>query len=79
MMIAQPILAGPDGSDRNVVRITTLCYPILLIVFFRIFDLSRFLKNRIAIIIYLIGLHLWSLHPTFSKIKIFDFLRFSLN
>ena len=79
MMIAQPILAGPDGSDRNVVRITTLCYPILLIVFFRIFDLSRFLKNRVAIVIYLIGLHFWSLHPTFSTIKIFDFLRFNLN
>ena len=33
MMIAQPILAGPDGSDRNVVRIATLCYPILVILY----------------------------------------------
>ena len=26
MMIGQPILAGPDYSGRNVVRIATLCY-----------------------------------------------------
>ncbi len=78
MMIAQPILAGPDGSERNVVRITTLCYPILVISIFNIFDFKKITNKKIMIYIYLIGLHLWSLHPTFSNVKIFEFLRFSL-
>ena len=33
MMIAQPILAGPDGSDRNVVRITNSVIQYLLFSF----------------------------------------------
>ena len=78
MMIAQPILAGPDGSERNVVRITTLCYPILVIFIFNIFDFKKITNNKILVYTYLIGLHLWSLHPTFSNVKIFEFLRFSL-
>lgn len=79
MMISQPILAGPDGSERNVVRIATLSYPILVIAIFNIFNFEKMLKNKILILLYLIGLHIWSMHPTFSNIRIFEFLRFSLN
>ena len=79
MMIAQPILAGPDGSDRNVVRIATLSYPILVIGIFNVFNFEKITNNKLIVFLYLIGLHIWSLHPTFSSVKIFEFLRFSLN
>ena len=52
MMIAQPILAGPDGSERNVVRITTLCYPILVIFIFNIFDFKKLLTKNFGIYLF---------------------------
>ena len=45
LMIGQPIAAGPDGSLGNVVRIANLCFPILTLVIFYIFDFSNFLKK----------------------------------
>lgn len=76
MMIGQPILAGPDGSLRNVVRITTLCYPILVSLLFYNFNLNNFLSKNFLYICFIIGLFLWSLHPTFSIFSFFSFLRF---
>ena len=76
MMIAQPILGGPDNSGRNVVRIATLCYPILLMGIFYMFDFSSFLKKNFVFYSLIIFFHMWSLHPTFSKINFFSFLRF---
>lgn len=76
MMIGQPILGGPDNSLRNVVRITTLCYPILVVVLFYSLSLKSFILNTYLYYIYIAGLFFWSLHPTFSKFTIFSFLRF---
>ncbi len=76
MMIAQPILGGPLNSGRNVVRIASLCYPILLIGVFYLLDFSSLLKKNYIFYSLLVFFHLWSLHPTFSKIEFFGFLRF---
>ena len=76
MMIGQPILGGPDNSLRNVVRIATLCYPILVVVLFYSLSLKSFILNTYLYYIYIAGLFFWSLHPTFSKFTIFSFLRF---
>ena len=76
MMIAQPILGGPENSGRNVVRIATLCYPILLTGMFYLFNFSYFLKNNFIFYSLIIFFHFWSLHPTFSITNVFDFLRF---
>ena len=76
MMIAQPILGGPINSGRNAVRIATLCYPTLLMGIFYMFDFSSFLKNNFKFYGLIIFFHLWSLHPTFSKINFFGILRF---
>ena len=76
MMISQPILGGPENSGRNVVRIATLCYPVLLMGIFYAFDFESFLKKNFVFYNLLIFFHLWSLHPTFSKIDFFSFLRF---
>ncbi len=76
MMIGQPILAGPDGSLRNVVRIATLCYPILVSLLFYKFDITKVLNNNLIFYSFVIGLFLWSFHPTFSIISFFGILRF---
>ena len=76
MMIAQPILAGPDGSLRNIVRISTLCYPIIVSLLFYRYDISKIINNNLIFITYIVGLFFWSLHPTFSIFDFFGFLRF---
>ena len=76
MMIAQPILAGPDGSLRNIVRISTLCYPIIVSLLFYRYDISKIINNNLIFFTYVAGLFIWSLHPTFSIFDFFGFLRF---
>ena len=76
LMIAQPFAAGPDGSSRNVVRIASLCYPILLCLIFYSFNFQRLFSKKIIFYIFLICLQIWSLHPTFSIFKFFSVLRF---
>jgi hypothetical protein len=76
MMVGQPILGGPDASSRNVVRIATLCYPIILMAIFYIYDFKYFFNKKIIFFLLLIFFHIWSLHPTFSSTNIFSFLRF---
>ena len=74
-MIGQPIAAGPDGSLGNVVRIANLCFPILTLVIFYIFDFSNFFKNKIVFLVFIFGLFLVNA-PDISTIKIFSILRF---
>ena len=76
LMIAQPILGGPDYTQRNVMRIASLSYVIAsLFVFFR-FDINRLFKNNYYFIIFLCGLFLWSLHPLYSIFDFFKIIRF---
>jgi len=76
MMIGQPILAGPDGSVNNVGRIANLCFPILTIFCFYVWNFQKFTKNNYLFYTFVSGMFLWSLHPTFSIFKIFGILRF---
>ena len=76
MMIAQPYLGGPTSTGRNIVRITTLCYPILTILIFYSFDLKKIINNNLIFFPYLFSLFFWSLHPTFSIFKFFGVFRF---
>ena len=76
MMIGQPIIAGPDGSTGNVVRIANLCFPILTVFIFYIWNFQKFVKNNYLFYTFVFGLFLWSLHPTFSIFKFFGSLRF---
>lgn len=76
MMIAQPILGGPDHSTNNVGRIANLSYPMLTFVFFYIFNFKRFVEKNFLFYIFIMGMFFWSLHPTFSIFRIFSPLRF---
>lgn len=76
LMIGQPLAAGPDGSLGNVVRIANLCFPILVLLIFYVIDFKKFIQNKILYYTYILGLFFWSMHPTFSNIKIFSILRF---
>lgn len=75
-MIGQPILGGPDGSVNNVGRIANLCYPILTVLIFYMFNFKKFVRNNYFFYIFIIGMFFWSLHPTYSIFDFFAVFRF---
>lgn len=74
LLVSQPLVAGPEIAGKNIIRLSTHGYSSL------IFLLGINLKNLTNLskknsIIFFIIMLFWSLHPTFSKIKIFETLR----
>ena len=76
MIIGQPILGGPDGTGNNVGRIANLCYPTVAVLCFYILNFEKFVKNSYLYYSIIIGMFIWSFHPTFSILKIFGIFRF---
>ena len=76
LLIGQPILGGPDWTQRNVVRISTLSYVVATLFLFETFDLSKFYKKKLIFYVYIGGLFFWSFHPLYSKFKFFSILKF---
>jgi hypothetical protein len=76
LMIAQPILGGPDWTQRNVMRITSLSYVTSVFFIFSTFNIDKLFRFKYYSYLFLIGLFAWSLHPLYSVSNFFDFLRF---
>lgn len=80
MLVAQPFLGGPTITGKNFIRLANYCYPISIVIIYLISDKERINKifNTKFYDLFLIILFVWSLHPTFSTIKFFNFLRFDI-
>ncbi len=76
MLIGQPFLGGPDNTVNNVGRIANLSYPILTFISFKIWNFDKITKKDSLFYIFILGMFFWSLHPTYSIFKFFEFLRF---
>ena len=64
-LVAQPLIAGPEITGKNIIRLTSYCYiPIISLMFLNNKKKYIFKKNYLKYIILL--LFFWSLHPTFS-------------
>ena len=72
---SQPILAGPEIAGRNILRLAFFSYVPLIFLFLK--HHKDLIKKNYILIYFNIIIIFWSFHPNFSKIKIFDFLRFS--
>lgn len=64
LIIMQPILQGLDVSGKNIIRLCTLAYPVILICF--IINSKKFKINKIIFSFFVILSIIWSSHPTFS-------------
>lgn len=76
LMIGQPVMGGPDYTQRNVVRISSLCFIVATFFTINTFKHNFLLKNNFLYYSFILGLFFWSLHPLYSKFDIFSFLRF---
>ena len=78
LFVAQPFLTGPIVAGKNIIRLSTLGYaPIIFLLCLNLKNLGN-LPKKISIILFGI-MFFWSLHPTFSNIRIFDTLTKFLN
>lgn len=80
-----PYLLGYDIVGKNIVRLTSLSYFLLvnfvsqILTYNQINVLSnRYLLTNFKFKLCLFFLIVWSMHPTFSKFKFFEFLKISL-
>jgi hypothetical protein len=77
LIVAQPVLSGTEITGKNVIRLTTLAYIPIMLLLSKLSEPRKTKspnhKRRYFFIIFLI---LWSLHPTFSSITIFDVIKF---
>jgi hypothetical protein len=76
--VSQSFLAGPEVAGKNIIRYSTMGYTSLIFLLCvnlkNLKDVSNKVSNRFSIV-----LLFWSLHPTFSKIKIFELFGKFLN
>jgi len=80
-----PYLLGLDIVGKNIVRLTSLSFLLLINFVGHILSVNRinllsnhYLLSNFKFKVCLIILIVWSMHPTFSKIKFFEFLKISL-
>jgi hypothetical protein len=67
VIILQPIFGGPLITGKNIIRLTLLALPAILILINRKYSLNQISKNLYFFIFFLF---MSSLHPRFSKILI---------
>ena len=78
LIFAIAFVSGPVITGKNIIRLLNLSYPMLIIA------INLFLKKGTTIskgnlLIIIILFALWSFHPTFSNIVIFNNLKFLFN
>ncbi len=69
LVVFQPILQGLEVSGKNIIRLSSLAYPSILILL--IVNSNKVEVNRLKILFFGILAFFWSSHPTFS---VFTFL-----
>lgn len=74
LVIFQPILSGVEITGRNIIRLTTLAYFAILIILIK--NVSFNTKNKIKKLLFFLILVTFSMHPTFSKFQLLNFIRF---
>ena len=77
-MILRTFLGGPYVTGKNSIRLINFSYPMILIainIYYRTENIIFKHKKSLLIFLFLL-FTLWSFHPTFSKVEIFDNIRF---
>lgn len=71
LILSQPLLAGPISAGKNIIRLTNLAYP-MMIIFILSSSFYKFKNIKpVLLIVFFIIFLIWSLHPTYSQIPLF--------
>ena len=76
ILIGIAFVGGPTTTGKNLIRLSNFAYIYLVVLINLIFsNYSKFEKSETKFLILFIIFFLWSLHPTFSKIEIWGYLK----
>ncbi len=75
--ISVAYVGGPVITGKNLIRLINLNYPLIIIMVFLPYKLKNNTNFLLKYLLYIPIFLFWSFHPTFSKIKIFNFLKFN--
>lgn len=76
IIFAQPVLAGPELTGKNIIRLFNLAFP-ALIIFISINTSNFIIRKKILVKTYIILIILWSFHPKFSNLGFYFFQNYS--
>lgn len=80
LLIGIAFVGGPLTTGKNLIRLSNFSYIYLMIIINAFFQETKNNKNiPIICSIFSLFLFFWSLHPTFSKIKIWEFMSYYIN
>jgi len=74
-IISVGYLGGPIISGKNIIRLINLGYPLLILIGASSINFKNYKFDSLRFYFYNILFILWSFHPTFSKIKFFNFIK----
>ena len=74
-IIGVSYLSGPGTSGRNIIRLTTLVYPLILISILCFMKLKNKIFSIPIFYFILFILHIWSFHPKYSIFSITEVFR----
>ncbi len=69
-------VGGPIITGRNLIRLINLVYPLIILVTIMPFELKKNKNLSLKFLFYTLCFFIWSLHPTYSSIKLFTILKF---
>ena len=79
-IVGVAFISGPNITGKNLLRLSNFIYPSMILFINILFqEKLEFLSKKIYLFISLVLLFFWSLHPTFSNIKLFESLKFIFN
>ena len=71
-------VGGPLITGKNLIRLINLAYPLLILLLIMLFELKENKNFLIKFFFYFPLFFIWSLHPTYSIINFFSFLKFNI-
>lgn len=74
LVVMQPILQGVYVSGKNIIRLTTLAYPSILILF--LINSEKNYVSKFKIIFFVVFAFIWSCHPSFSNFSFLEIFKF---
>jgi len=74
-IISVGYVGGPIITGKNINRLINLGYPLLILIGASTINFKNYKLDSLRFYFYNILFILWSLHPTFSKIKLFNFIK----
>ena len=80
LIIMIGFVSGPIVTGKNLIRLSNLSYPMILIIVNQMCESKTALvPNKIKTILLSLFLVFWSFHPTFSNVEMFVFIKHYFN